>query len=237
MLSNIYPTLLLSGTATGLRFATNATGAFFDNAPAELMTEIAKYPIVCLDIIDGSALLRAYTGSSKVGMGEILEENVFSTFDFTTWTPAGLTIVDVDSLNITAVSQFVRKDNTHTQGGLYKNSFSYTGSPICSLGQYGGATSSYISNGGVGVYKNWSVNTGTWIIATSSTAGQIDVSTLVSQRVTAPSTSGCTLWSTRAMDVQSLAVNTFAAANYNKSSYTYKLWGMFKTSGRGGYIR
>jgi hypothetical protein len=32
-------------------------------------------------------------------------------------------------------------------------------------------------------------------------------------------------------------VNTFAAANYNKSSYTYKLWGSFKTSGNGGYVR
>jgi len=60
--SYTYPTLLLSGTATGLRISSVATGAFFDNAPAELMAEIAKYPSVWIDIMDGTALLRAYTG-------------------------------------------------------------------------------------------------------------------------------------------------------------------------------
>ena len=202
-----------------------ALGAFLDNLSAGAMAVIAAYPLLQVDVYYGQTLLRGYTGSAAVGTGRTMEELLVNG-DFSSavgWTLGSGWAIGSNVLTGTACSSDASRLVATSAGMLHRTTFTINSTNGQGVDVMVGGTADGINRTTTGTFTEYMTDTpGTtgafYIRARGVFTGEIDNAS--DMKVTAPTTSGCLLYNSRAMTTQSLLVNTFVAGSYNRSAYT-----------------
>ena len=204
------------GTITGLRISAVDGTAFIDNAGATIPT-----------YADGNHQIEIYDASNRMlrgvlkaaGTSEGLDSNIFAGFDFTNWgTEANSAIADADTYSSSAAAAGIRQAGVFTSYTLYKSSVTgSTTSGSVTLVDVAFASNIYATMGDGDKY--WT-NNGLSVIAKlrNGAIATTDISTLVSQKVIAPSSSGATIVSAKAGETYNFSYKN-PSFTYNASQY------------------
>lgn len=181
----------------------NATSYLFVSNPSSDLRKWLGYYITFTSSTGNTLKVKV----SAVGTGETLQTNIFASFNFTSgWSTSNATIIDATNFNVTSASNYIRTNNTHTIGALYKSSFSAIGIPNNYLRDNNGVI--LCARDGSNNYAT-ALGNSTLINGNTGT-GNLQVTTLVSQKVLTPSATGIYF-------TDPVVTGTF---NYNATSFT-----------------
>ncbi len=185
----IFKTVIASGTlaAGNAKLSMVDATAFADSVGINLAQYVDGRAMLYLRNTTGGYEAFAFLGA--VGAGETLDVDYLSGWNLGSgWTPVNVTVVDVDTYNVTVAGGTLTKVSSVTSGALYK--FSYTGADgVVFLDTV--ALLNSIFSGSSGVYRTAN-GTGTMLKRISG-IGTVNITTLEGNRVLTPSTSGVTL--------------------------------------------
>jgi len=212
-----FPTLI-TGIITGLRISSVDGTAFLDNCAALIPYADGNHQI---EIYDSSN--RMLKGVLKAaGTSETTGSDLLTGLDISSgWTAIGTpatTINDADTYTANATSAGVRK-SLWKLGALYKGflTVSITGTSTSAF--LGRNPNDMIMAGAGTQYKTVSIDGNVYIATVGTTTGTVtDILTASLSQVTAPSSSGATIVSTKGGETYNFSYKN-ASFMYNQSSY------------------
>jgi hypothetical protein len=189
---------LVDGTA----FATNVSGSI---PWAQFLNRKATWS-------DGTNTAVAFV--KAVGTGETLDSDVLNGWNLTSgWGTNNANIIDANTFETTANNGYVNRNTTFEIGCLYKTTFNATPSLGTAFFRDTGTASTIINSPAAGVYKT-AVAVTLWVVCSLS-GSTVDINEMSTQKVTAPSATGCTFVNTRGGSTQnflSVGINGNAAS-------------------------
>lgn len=200
------------GTVTGLKISAVDGTAFIDAANSSIT-----------DLADGNHQIEIFDSAGRflkgflklVGSSETLGDDLLAGFDFTSvWGKVNATVTGVNSFNTTG-GYLQISDANAVLLGLFKGTLACTSDSGTVTQRYG--TLTYLSSGDSNKYYT-NAGSAQWIIGNNYNPSTNTVNTWTNYQVTAPSSSGATIVSTKGGTTYNFAYKN-TSFTYNAASY------------------